>query len=261
MSRQTVVAVFAVPAFVAGGAIWREKPAAAAVTGLSTRHLIIALIGAALLALAVTAGVLPKFSSDGVTLAAPIFDHSKVAMVDEMVRAGRAAGTIRSSAGPACPRGWPTIISGISAPPNCRVLTDVSGWEADAALTWFTAFASLPMMIGLAFWLSGRASAGLWVVVLAATALAAPAARMDLPARRVQAVAGYQSGFGGWLFQTSWAPQHMAVRHGAVLAVSAVERSWRGGRFAPVRSVRLIMRGGLRKLDLDRRHRASALPR
>ena len=43
-------------------------------------------------------------------------------------------------------------------------MTGVSGWEADAGLTWFTAFASLLVMIGVAVWIGGRASAaaGAW---------------------------------------------------------------------------------------------------
>jgi hypothetical protein len=44
----------------------------------------------------------------------------------------------------------------------------MSGWEADVGLTWFTAFASLSLMMGLAVWLGKRAAAAIWVVVLAA---------------------------------------------------------------------------------------------
>ena len=48
------------------------------------------------------------------------------------------------------------------------LLTSSRGWEADTGLTWFTAFASLNLMMGLAVWLSKRTSAAIWVVALAA---------------------------------------------------------------------------------------------
>ena len=53
------------------------------------------------------------------------------------------------------------------------LLTGISGWEADAALTWFAAFASLMLMMGLAAWIAGRAAAALWVLPLAARRFAA----------------------------------------------------------------------------------------
>ena len=49
-------------------------------------------------------------------------------------------------------------------------MTGVSGWEADAGLTWFTAFASLLLMMAVAVWIGGRTSAAVVVPVLAATA-------------------------------------------------------------------------------------------
>ena len=48
------------------------------------------------------------------------------------------------------------------------LVTSMSGWEADVGLTWFTAFASLSLMMGLAVWLSKRATAAIWVLALAA---------------------------------------------------------------------------------------------
>ena len=43
----------------------------------------------------------------------------------------------------------------------------VTGWEADIALTWFTAFASLALMMGIAAWL-GKKPAAAFIVVAAA---------------------------------------------------------------------------------------------
>src|SRR5580692_9209314 len=46
----------------------------------------------------------------------------------------------------------------------------VSGWEADIGLTWFTAFASLSLLMGISVWLSKRSAAAIWIVALAAAA-------------------------------------------------------------------------------------------
>ena len=86
-------------------------------------------------------------------------------------------------------------------------------------MTWFTAFASLSMMIGLALRLGGSAGSGLWIVLLAATGSLRPLLNPVFGNSAVEAYAGYQSGFAGWLFQSSWAPQHMASAMCAVLAV------------------------------------------
>src|SRR5665811_1755165 len=74
-------------------------------------------------------------------------------------------------------------------------------------------------MIGFAGWLSGRTSASLWVVVLAATASLRPMLYFLFGVNNAEEIVGYRSGFGGWLFQTSWAPQHTASAMCAVLAV------------------------------------------
>jgi hypothetical protein len=45
-------------------------------------------LGAAIGAIAPTLAILPKAAHEGVILAAPIFDHAKVAMIDEIPRLG-----------------------------------------------------------------------------------------------------------------------------------------------------------------------------
>jgi hypothetical protein len=110
----------------------------------------------------------------------------------------------------------------------------VSGWEADAALTWFTAFASLLAMIGLAVRMGGRSSAALAVVVLAGTASARTALEWIAPGA-TPALIEEASGFAGWLFQTSWAPQHVASAMCVLVsAVLMAETANRDGRWAPV---------------------------
>jgi hypothetical protein len=221
MSRPTVIAVFAVPAVAALVTLWMSRSIIAERT--PRWPLVAALLMAAVLAFAVAAAMLPKVSSEGVALASPIFDHSKIAMIDEMARVGVPPvdpffGGVGSPARLSYYYLWHFSAAELS------LLAGVSGWEADAGLVWFTAFASLTSMIGLAAWLSGRASAGLLVPLLAAVGSMRPVLNWVVGDDWASAIAGEQSGFGGWLFQTSWATQHMASATSAVLAMFLIVR-------------------------------------
>src|SRR4051794_794845 len=177
-----------------------------------------ALVGAALLAFGPAAAVLPKITGDSVALAAPIFDHAKVAMIDEMSRLGVPPGNPFFGE-----TGEPTRLAyyylwHFSAA-ELALLTGMSGWAADAGLTWFTAFASLAMMMGFATWLSGRRSAALWVLPLSFTASLRPILALFFDAEVLDSVIFPATGFGGWLFQSAWVPQHIASASCVVIAV------------------------------------------
>jgi hypothetical protein len=230
MSKLSIVAIFVVPLAVALVDLWRDRQAFAGAAPLPRATLVmyaVAFVGAVLLACVLMAAVLPKSSAEGVTLAGPIFDHSKIAMIDEMARLGVPPGNPFFGAD-----GSPAHLSyyylwHFSAA-ELSVLFNISGWEADAGLSWFTDFASLAVMIGLAVWLSGRVSAALWVLALAATGSLRPLLYAMFGVASAERIVGYQSGFGGWLFQTTWAPQHTASAMCAVIAtyliVQTVER-------------------------------------
>ena len=114
------------------------------------------------------------------------------------------------------------------------MLTGVSGWEADAGLTWFTAFASLLLMMGVAIQASGRTSAAILVVALAAAGSLRPILQWLAP-DTIPSLIGSSSGFGGWLFQISWAPQHVASAMCVVIAcVLLAEMTHRRGWLLPV---------------------------
>ena len=216
LTRVTAIAIFAVPLLVAALALWRQRPAPA---GMALPGWLIAavLVGAALIAFAFMAVDLPKVSAHGVTLAAPIFDHSKIAMIDEMARLGVPPGNpFYGGAGPA--RLSYYYLWHFSAA-ELSLLTGLSGWAADAGMSFFTGFAAMMAMAGLAIWLSGRASAALWIVLLSLTASARPVLRFLFGQDKVEQVAGYQSGLGGFLFQTTWAPQHTMAAVTAVIAL------------------------------------------
>jgi hypothetical protein len=113
------------------------------------------------------------------------------------------------------------------------LMTRLSDWEADAALTGFTAFASLLVMIGLVVRLGGRLPAAFVVVALAATASLRPVLESLAPLA-THGVIGKATGLGGWLFQIAWAPQHLASASCVVLAgFMLIEVARRDGWLAP----------------------------
>ena len=118
-----------------------------------------AYLGAAVLALAAAVAIMPKVGIDGVAFAPPIFDHSKVALIDEMTRLGLPPGNpFFGAVGEPASRLAYYYLWHFSAA-ELALLTGASGWEADIAMTWFTAFSSLALMLGLANWFGGRATA------------------------------------------------------------------------------------------------------
>ncbi|MDI1343519.1 MAG: hypothetical protein PSV22_05385 [Pseudolabrys sp.] len=216
LSRPTAVSVFVVPLLGAIAALYKDR--AWQGEAVFARIPALALAGAALLALVVMAAVLPKISSDGVALAGPIFDHSKIAMIDEMARLGVPPGN-PFFGGEGSPARLSYYYLWHFSAAEFSLLLNISGWEADAGLSWFTGFASLGVLIGLSVRVSGRAVAALWVIAFAAGGSLRPLFYGLFGVDRTEEIAGYQSGFGGWLFQTSWAPQHSASATVALLAL------------------------------------------
>jgi len=169
----------------------------------------------AVLAMAPAAAVLPKMVGDAVHLAAPIFDHAKVALIDDMMKFGVPPGN--PFFGDAYPRLAYYYLWHFGAA-EVALATGISGWEADIAMTWFAGFASLAMMMGVAAWLGGRGAA-----ILVAVISMAASARMVLwwifGAQNAELAVGRAAGFGGWLFQAAWVPQHIMSGACAVAAV------------------------------------------
>ena len=86
MSRPAVLAATAAFVVAALAALWMQRRTTAPTR--PSALLIAALLGAALLALGPMAAIIPKPTADGVTLAPAIFDHAKIALIDEIVRTG-----------------------------------------------------------------------------------------------------------------------------------------------------------------------------
>ena len=164
---------------------------------------------AALLAAVPVVALFPKFSGDAVALAGPLFDHSKIALVDEMTRLGVPPGNpFFGEAGHDLPLAYYYLWHFSAA--ELALLPGVTGWEADIALSAFTAFSSVVLMMGLAAWIGGRAMAGILVMPLAFAASLHPVVEAIFGAENFYSYVLPPTGFAGWLFQTTWAPQHTA---------------------------------------------------
>ena len=231
MDRATVFVVTAVFAIAGLLACFLQRPTVARRRSLLPIAAVVT--AASLLALAPAAAVLPKATPEGVTLAASIFDHSKIALVDEMIRAGvPPKNPFFSETG--VPDGVAYYYLWHFSAAVVAIMTGASGWEADAALVWFTAFASLLMMIGLAARLAGKMTAGVVVIVLAAAASVRALLEWTAP-DVTNALMVKASGLGGWLFQMAWAPQHLASATCVVLACLLLVRlAYRDDWFAPL---------------------------
>jgi hypothetical protein len=182
-----------------------------------------AFAAAAALALAPAVAILPKMSGDAVYLADPMIDHSKIAIIDAMARQGLPP--VDPVFGAAGPHGqffyyylWHFSAAALALPLH------VSGWEADIGLTWFTAFASLSLLMGLAVWLSRRPAAAIWVVALAAAASLRVALGWIFGSYALAPFLAPPIGFAGWLFQAAWAPQHLMSASCVVVAMLLVAR-------------------------------------
>lgn len=175
-------------------------------------------LAAAILALAPAMALMPKFVDGGIWLADPIYDHSKVSMIDDIARLGLPAGNpYFGDAGHPSSLGY-YYLWHFGAAMIVRLL-GVSGWEADIGLTWVTAFASLSLMMGLAAWFSGRRLAVLWVVLLCLSLTARPILALLLGDELFGRVISVDTNLEGWLSQATWVPQHLASADCVTLAV------------------------------------------
>jgi hypothetical protein len=188
---------------------------------IDPKWLVAAAIAAAILALAPALALLPKYLESGVHLAAPIFDHAKIAIIDAMTRQGLPpVNPVFAEVGATGAAGhlvyyylWHFSAAALALPLH------VTGWEADIGLTWFTAFASLTLMMALAVWLSRRACAAMLVVALATSASLREVLNYCFGSYELEPFLQHSSGFAGWLFQSAWVPQHLMAASGAIAAM------------------------------------------
>ena len=221
-SRGTVALVCGAAA--AGGLValygMRSRKPAAAADG--ARVPLWTYAAAAAVAVLPALGAWPKLGGGGLVLAESMFDHSKVAGIDDMIRLGLPPGNPFFGEVGAL-GGWAYYYLWHFSAAVFGALVGASGWEADIALTGFTAFASLALMMGFAVRLSARPFAALCVVLLSLGASLRPVLTFISPDFAYRLLSQYQSP-KGWLFQATWVPQHLASASCAVLSVYLMSR-------------------------------------
>jgi hypothetical protein len=216
LSRWSVIGL-ALLALAASFALRRTQPQAVAAAP-PPRAPAWAYAAAALLAVAPALALFPKSVGDGIILAGPMFDHTKIAMIDEIARLGVPPGNPFFGEGGAASRLVYYYLWHFSAA-ELAAAFGISGWAADIALTWVTAFASLALMMGLAVRLAARPSAAFWVVPLALAASLRPVLHMIWESEQLDAVLLPATGFAGWFFQSAWVPQHVMAASCVTAAV------------------------------------------
>ena len=241
LSRMSVCIALGLPLIAAIVVLARQKPPS---HDANPAIWIWPALGAAAVALIPACAILPKFVADGVTLAAPIFDHSKIALIDEIARLGLPPGN-PFFGGSGVTAGLPYYYLWHFSAAELAVLLGFSGWEADAALTWFTAFAALMLMIALATWASGRVSTAIWVLLLTLAGSVRPTLAAFVDSDTLMQWLGWHfSGLSGLLFQSSWAPQHVASAACVVLAIIVMSRLAQAGSVLAVTTFALVVAAG-----------------
>jgi hypothetical protein len=202
-----------------------------------------AFVAAGILALAPTAAILPKFYGDAVQLADPIFDHSKSAIIDAIARLGvppvnPVFGEFGAPGHLAYYYLWHFSAAEVAAAAGAM------GWEADIGLTWFTAFASLTLMMGIAVWLAKRPAAAIWVVALAAAGSLWITLYWIAGTDKLTPVLRAPVGMAGWLFQATWVPQHLMAASCVLTAMLLLARMTERQSFTLILTLALVIVAG-----------------
>lgn len=180
-------------------------------------------LAAAIVALVPAMAVVPKETQAGIALAPAIFDHSKIALIDAMVRDGMPPvnpfyGPPGEPAGVAYYYLWHFGAAQLAS------LTGARGWEADAAASWFTAFSTLMLMAGLALRLTASRLAASFAIALCCGGSLRPMLEALFGAQALGHILRPATGFAGWLFQSSWSPHHVAAAGALVIAALVAVR-------------------------------------
>ncbi len=191
---------------------------------------------AAAIALIPLMALTPKHADGGIIIGTASSDHSKIAIVDELTRLGMPIGNpFFGLSGARSSLSYYYLWHFGAA--QLSILTRISGWEADAAMTGVTAYASILLMMGLACGLSGPAEPGgptmggkggvarpavaiAWVGLLSLTGTLGPVLVRLFGGPAVGSlITQAYAGLAGWATQASWVPQHLASACCVLLAV------------------------------------------
>lgn len=177
---------------------------------------------AALLSLFPALAAAPHFFGGGVGFGAPIFDHEKVALIDEIVRTGMPARNpffqmVGTSHLLNYYYGWYFLAA------QAAMLAGASGWETDIGFTFVTAFASLAFMAWAAVSYSGKRNAGWWVLAISLVSSILPVVNFVFGPFFGNFIVN-EHGLETWIIQSSWVPQHLFSATAACLAIFGLVR-------------------------------------
>lgn len=132
------------------------------------RHTCFLLLGASLFATLTVSHIYPFISKKALFINGMIFDHAKCAIIDVIAREGvQPLNPYFAPFGEALPLNyyyqWYFLAS------QLKVLGGLSGWQADIVMTWFTAFASVCLLIGITLQIAKKTRAGIFVILLSFT--------------------------------------------------------------------------------------------
>lgn len=180
-------------------------------------------LAAAVMAAGPALAVLPKFGGGGVAVAPALFDHAKIALIDQIVREGvppvnPVYGGAEAPAGVAYYYLWQFGAAQLAQ------LTGATGWEADAAASWVTAFSTLLLMAGLARQFSDRDLAPFLAIGFSGLGSLRPVLAAMAGEETLGQWLQPATGLAGWLFQTSWSPHHVQAAGCVVVAVMTMVR-------------------------------------
>lgn len=175
-----------------------------------------------------TFALIPQYYGESVGIGNPIWDHAKIAIINEIAQNGLPpANPYYSEAGSPNTLIYHYVWHFIAA--CSSVVTGASGWEADVALTGMTALFSMFVVAWLAVARSRCANAAWWVFPLLLASSLKPIVQfvsgnwLDTWMIR-HTVFQHMQFYQLWIIQTAWAPQHVFSGTVALIAVMGYVR-------------------------------------
>lgn len=189
--------------------IWAKRSPTGSFCEISHQHSLLLLIGIALCAVIPTINIFPALFQDGLFVNDYIFDHAKVALVDSIAREGMLPiNPYYAPNGETIPLiyyyTWHFLAS------QLKLITNVTGWQAEVAFNWFTGFATIGFLSALAIRITKKYIAGLLLLLF--VLLGPPADLLPfLLGPRWENLVAYPPVHGLevlWM-QMAWVPQHV----------------------------------------------------
>lgn len=220
--------------FIIGILVWqRHRPEAEPTPpawSLAPWHSLALLLLAALWAVMPTLNIYPNVYQDALFVNTHIFDHAKIALVDSIAREGMLPlNPYYAPEGERILLIYYYIWHFFAA--QLKLLSGVTGWQAEVAMNGFTAFATVSFLIALAALNSQRRALAAWLVLLFALLGPPVDLLMTLSSQGLHDWIGYPKVNGApvhnlevlWL-QAAWVPQHVLAALSIIVLLFLISR-------------------------------------